>query len=100
MLDQLSGGRLDIGVGRGISPHEFEAFDADFADSGADFEDCFNVLHQGFTREWINHSSAHYTFKDVTVVLRPQQEPHPPFWYGLRGEHGPVFAAKHGMNGV
>ena len=64
MLDQLSGGRLDIGIGRGISPHEFEAFDADFADSGADFDHCFNVLHQGFTRERINYSSPHYTFKD------------------------------------
>ncbi|MCX7311181.1 MAG: LLM class flavin-dependent oxidoreductase [Alphaproteobacteria bacterium] len=100
MLDQLSGGRLDIGIGRGISPHEFEAFDTDFADSGADFDHCFNVLHQGFTRDRINYSSPNFTFKDVPVVLRSKQQPHPPFWYGLRGEHGPVFAAKHGMNGV
>jgi len=28
------------------------------------------------------------------------QRPHPPYWYGLRGEHGPVFAAAHGMHGV
>jgi alkanesulfonate monooxygenase SsuD/methylene tetrahydromethanopterin reductase-like flavin-dependent oxidoreductase (luciferase family) len=34
------------------------------------------------------------------MVLRPLQRPHPPFWYGLRGEHGPVFAARHGMHGV
>src|SRR4029078_12631112 len=51
MLDQLSGGRLDIGIGRGISPHEFEAFHVDFAESGTDFDHCFNVLHQGFTHD-------------------------------------------------
>lgn len=100
MLDQLSGGRLDIGVGRGISPHEFEAFGEDFAESGEAFDHCFNILHQGFTRDRIDYSSKRYTFKDTPVVLRPRQQPHPPFWYGLRGEHGPVFAAKRGMNGV
>jgi len=36
----------------------------------------------------------------VPVVIRPLQRPHPPFWYGLRGDHGPVFAARHGMHGV
>lgn len=100
MLDQLSGGRLDIGVGRGISPHEFEAFGEDFAESEDAFDQCFNVLYQGFTRDRINYCSPRYTFKDTPVVIRALQRPHPPFWYGLRGEHGPVFAAKRGMNGV
>ena len=100
MLDHLSGGRLDIGVGRGISPHEFEAFGEDFAQSGDAFEHAFNVLYQGFTRDRINYSCERYTFKDTPVVIKPLQRPHPPFWYGLRGDSGPVFAAKRGMNGV
>jgi alkanesulfonate monooxygenase SsuD/methylene tetrahydromethanopterin reductase-like flavin-dependent oxidoreductase (luciferase family) len=100
MLDHLSGGRLDIGVGRGISPHEFEAFGEHFEQSAEAFEHCFNVLYQGFTRERIDYSSPRYTFKDSPVVIRPLQRPHPPFWYGLRGEHGPQFAARRGMNGV
>lgn len=100
MLDHLSGGRLDIGVGRGISPNEFESFGEDFAQSGDAFEYCFNVLYQGFTRDRIDYSCPRYTFKDTPVVLKPLQRPHPPFWYGLRGNHGPMFAAKRGMNGV
>lgn len=100
MLDHLSGGRLDIGVGRGISSHEFEAFDADFEQSSTLFGHVFNVLHQGFTRDRIDYSCEHFTFKDTPVVIEPLQRPHPPFWYGLRGDHGPMFAAKHGMNGV
>jgi alkanesulfonate monooxygenase SsuD/methylene tetrahydromethanopterin reductase-like flavin-dependent oxidoreductase (luciferase family) len=100
MLDHLCGGRLDIGVGRGISPHEFEAYGEDFEQSAQAFEHAFNVLCQGFTRDRIDYACDRYTFKDVPVVLKPLQRPHPPFWYGLRGDHGPVFAAKHGMNGV
>jgi alkanesulfonate monooxygenase SsuD/methylene tetrahydromethanopterin reductase-like flavin-dependent oxidoreductase (luciferase family) len=100
MLDHLSGGRVDIGVGRGISPHEFEAFGEDFAQSGDAFEHAFNVIHQAFTRERLDYSCPLYTFKDTPVVIKPLQRPYPPFWYGLRGDTGPVFAAKRGMNGV
>ena len=100
MLDHLSGGRLDIGVGRGISPHEFEAFGSDFEKSSELFAHVFEVLYQGFTRDRIDYECEHFTFKDTPVVLKPLQRPHPPFWYGLRGEHGPMFAAQRGMNGV
>ncbi|MBM3530001.1 MAG: LLM class flavin-dependent oxidoreductase [Alphaproteobacteria bacterium] len=100
MLDHLSGGRLDIGVGRGISPHEFDAFSEDFEQSGTMFEHVFNVLYQGFTRDRIDYSCDRFTFKDTPVVIKPLQRPHPPFWYGLRGDHGPLFAARRGMNGV
>jgi alkanesulfonate monooxygenase SsuD/methylene tetrahydromethanopterin reductase-like flavin-dependent oxidoreductase (luciferase family) len=34
------------------------------------------------------------------VIMKPLQSPHPPFWYGLRGDHGPAFAARQGMHGV
>ncbi|MGP0095259.1 MAG: LLM class flavin-dependent oxidoreductase [Xanthobacteraceae bacterium] len=100
MLDHLSGGRLDIGVGRGISPMEFAAYGIDFNQSDVDFAHAFNVLYQGFTDDRIDYECDRYSFKDVPVVIKPLQRPHPPFWYGLRGEHGPVFAAKRGMNGV
>jgi alkanesulfonate monooxygenase SsuD/methylene tetrahydromethanopterin reductase-like flavin-dependent oxidoreductase (luciferase family) len=100
MLDHLSGGRLDVGVGRGISPMEFDAYGVDFNRSGEDYEHAFNVLYQGFTQDRIDYRCDRYSFKDVPVAIRPLQRPHPPFWYGLRGDHGPVFAAKHGMNGV
>jgi len=100
MLDHLSGGRLDVGVGRGISPMEFNAYGVDFERSSTDFEHAFNVLYQGFMRERIDYQSDRYTLKDVPVVIRPLQRPHPPFWYGLRGDQGPIFAARRGMHGV
>jgi alkanesulfonate monooxygenase SsuD/methylene tetrahydromethanopterin reductase-like flavin-dependent oxidoreductase (luciferase family) len=100
MLDHLSGGRLDIGVGRGISPMEFAAYGVDFNQSGEDFEHVFNILCQGFTRDRVDYHGGRFGFTDVPVVMKPRQHPHPPFWYGLRGDHGPAFAARHGMHGV
>jgi alkanesulfonate monooxygenase SsuD/methylene tetrahydromethanopterin reductase-like flavin-dependent oxidoreductase (luciferase family) len=100
MLDHLSGGRLDFGVGRGVAPPEFEAFDVDMARSQADYEHALAVLLQGFTRDRISYKSDRYEFRDVPVPIRPLQRPYPPLWYGLRGESGPLFAARYGMNGV
>jgi alkanesulfonate monooxygenase SsuD/methylene tetrahydromethanopterin reductase-like flavin-dependent oxidoreductase (luciferase family) len=100
MLDHLSHGRLDIGVGRGVAPPEFAAFDVDFARSQSDYDHALDVLMQGLTRDRINYQSDHYSFRDVPVPIPPMQRPYPPLWYGLRGEHGPKFAAQRGMNGV
>jgi alkanesulfonate monooxygenase SsuD/methylene tetrahydromethanopterin reductase-like flavin-dependent oxidoreductase (luciferase family) len=100
MLDHLSGGRVDFGVGRGVAPPEFAAYDVDIARSQKDYENALAVLLQGFTRDRIDYKSDRYEFKDVPVAMRPLQRPYPPLWYGLRGDTGPLFAAKHGMNGV
>jgi len=101
MLDHLSGGRVDFGVGRGIAPPEFDAFDVDISRSQEDYEHALAVLHQGFTRDRIDYRCDRWHFKDVEVVMRPLQRPYPPLWYGLRGsDGGTLFAARHGMNGV
>ncbi len=100
MLDHLSHGRLDVGLGRGISPMEFEAYGVDFGQSGRDFDHVFNILYQGFTRDRIDYQGDRFDFHDVPVIMKPLQSPHPPFWYGLRGDHGPAFAARQGMHGV
>ena len=100
MLDHLSNGRLDFGVGRGVAPPEFAAFDADITRSQQDYEHVLAVLLQGFTRDRINYQCDRYHLKDVPVAMRPLQHPYPPLWYGLRGDTGPLFAARYGMNGV
>ena len=100
MLDNLSHGRLDIGVGRGISPVEFQCYGVPFDDNAEMFDEAFEVLHKGLTQKRLNHHGKRWNFANVPMVMEPVQKPHPPYWYGLRGEHGPVFAAKHGMNGV
>lgn len=100
MLDNLSNGRLDVGVGRGIAPPEFDTLGVDFEESQERFDEAFSILHQAFTQDRIDFEGRYYRCDGVPVVMKPVQQPHPPYWYGLRGEHGPKFAAAHGMNGV
>ena len=101
MLDHLSNGRLDIGVGRGVSPYEFASFGVDLKDSGDAFEEVLEVLYKGFANDRIDHHGKRYQLHDVPLPMRPVQRPHPPFWYGLRGgEHASLLPARHGMNVV
>lgn len=101
MLDQLSGGRLDIGVGRGVAPPEFESYSLDIKTSQEDYEHTLALLRMGLTQDRVDYRFGRYDFRNVPMVIPPLQKPHPPFWYGLRSsDHGTLLAAKQGMNGV
>jgi alkanesulfonate monooxygenase SsuD/methylene tetrahydromethanopterin reductase-like flavin-dependent oxidoreductase (luciferase family) len=100
MLDHLSNGRLDIGVGRGISRHEFGAMNEDFGEAEAKFNDALEVLIKGLTHDVLDHRGPHFQFHDVPLPWRPLQRPHPPLWYGLRSVEGHDRPARYGMNGV
>jgi len=100
MLDHLSGGRLDIGVGTGVSPFEFAALGADFATAREQFEENFAILYQGLTQDRLTYRGPHHRIDGLTMVMRPLQRPLPQLWYGLRSNYGHDLAARYGMNVV
>ena len=100
MLDQLSGGRLEVGVGRGISPFELAYFNVNFLDSRDLFEEALEVIVAGLRERKLAHKGAHYRFADAPIELRPKQEPNPPFWYGASTPEGLAYAARRGMQVV
>jgi alkanesulfonate monooxygenase SsuD/methylene tetrahydromethanopterin reductase-like flavin-dependent oxidoreductase (luciferase family) len=100
MLDHLSGGRLDIGVGTGVSPFEFKALGADFAEARAAFEENFEILYKGLTQARLDHRGKQHRIDGLKMVMRPLQQPLPPLWYGLRSDYGHDLAARYGMNVV
>jgi alkanesulfonate monooxygenase SsuD/methylene tetrahydromethanopterin reductase-like flavin-dependent oxidoreductase (luciferase family) len=100
MLDHLSGGRLDIGVGTGVSPHEYAALGVDFPSAREAFEEAFAILYQGLSQDRLDHRGHRFRFENVKMVMRPLQRPLPPLWYGLRTDYGHALAARFGMNAV
>lgn len=100
MLDHLSHGRLDLGIGRGISPDEFRAMSENFEDSSDAFDEVFEILMKGFTQDRLDHAGKRWTYRNLPMVMKPYQNPYPSLWYGLRGEQGAPFAARYGMNAV
>ena len=78
MLDHLSGGRLEVGVGRGVSPHELEHYGLDPAQSQAAYFEAFAILIQALTSRTLTFEGKFHSFRDVPIEIEPLQRPHPP----------------------
>jgi alkanesulfonate monooxygenase SsuD/methylene tetrahydromethanopterin reductase-like flavin-dependent oxidoreductase (luciferase family) len=98
MLDHLSRGRLDVGVGRGVSPFELNFHKVAHEQSRDIFIDAFACIHAGLTGETLNHAGPHFTYANVPMALRPLQQPHPPFWYGSSNRIGAAWSGERGMH--
>ncbi len=94
MLDNLSGGRLQFGVGRGISALEHQFFGHSPEEAAARFTEEFDILLAGLSNDRLTFRGEYFQFEDVPMVLRPKQAPYPPLWYAGNVE----YAAKRGMN--
>src|SRR5712671_750844 len=100
ILDHLSHGRLEIGVGRGVSPFELGYHKVAHADSRDIFIDAYNCLTTALTSDTFNYAGKHYSFSNVPMALRPLQQPLPPFWYGSSNTTGAAWAGEQGMHFV
>jgi alkanesulfonate monooxygenase SsuD/methylene tetrahydromethanopterin reductase-like flavin-dependent oxidoreductase (luciferase family) len=100
MLDHLSGGRLELGVGRGVSPYELNYFGVDAADTRAIFDETLAILIAGLTHERLTFKGQHYQYDDVPMELQPLQQPYPPLWYPTHNPDSVSYAARHGYNFV
>jgi alkanesulfonate monooxygenase SsuD/methylene tetrahydromethanopterin reductase-like flavin-dependent oxidoreductase (luciferase family) len=100
MLDHLSYGRMEVGVGRGVSPFELKYHKIEHEDSREIFIDAFNCVSAGLTTDKLSYSGPFYKFENVPIALRPLQRPHPAFWYGSSNTTGSTWAGEHGMHFV
>lgn len=100
MLDHLSRGRIEVGIGRGASPHELGYFGVDPDAAPAMYVEAYNVIMQALTRDEVNFAGKHYRFEKVPIDLKPFQLPHPPLWYAVPVPEGAAWPAQHGINVV
>ena len=100
MLDHLSGGRLELGIGRGVSPYELGYFGVEAADTRAIFTEALAVLLAGLTHERLTFTGQHYQYHDVPMELHPLQQPYPPLWYPTQNPESVSYAARHGYHFV
>jgi alkanesulfonate monooxygenase SsuD/methylene tetrahydromethanopterin reductase-like flavin-dependent oxidoreductase (luciferase family) len=98
MLDQLSGGRLLLGVGRGVSPFETRLYGLDFSKTGAMYHEAFQVLMKGLTSDELSFAGEFYKFDKLPMILKPVQKPHPPLWYGVTLPGNAAWPAENDVN--
>ena len=98
MLDQMSGGRFELGVGRGVSPIEVGFYGINPADGPRQFPEALRVIKQGLKSDELTFSGEFYSFDKVPMVLKPVQKPHPPLWYGVTTMEAAYWAAVEAAN--
>ena len=98
MLDHLSKGRLEVGVGRGVSPFELNFHGIDHGNSREIFFDAFDCLNKALSGDTFSHDGKYFTYEDVPMSLRPLQQPHPAYWYGSSNTTGATWAGEQGMH--
>jgi alkanesulfonate monooxygenase SsuD/methylene tetrahydromethanopterin reductase-like flavin-dependent oxidoreductase (luciferase family) len=78
IADILSDGRLELGVGRGTAPLHYSGYDIPQEESRARFDEALDFIIAAWTHEPFSFEGKHYRARELTVVPRPLQSPHPP----------------------
>jgi alkanesulfonate monooxygenase SsuD/methylene tetrahydromethanopterin reductase-like flavin-dependent oxidoreductase (luciferase family) len=98
-LDLISGGRLDLGVGKGYRHSEFKGFQIASEEAEARFEEALDVMIRGWTeRGRFSHRGRFWRFEDIMVEPPPAQKPHPPLWVAAASAASIRRAAARGFN--
>ncbi len=104
ILDHISNGRFEFGIGRSGLTMFYEGFSMDYAESRDRFFEGLEIVLKAWGSETFSHHGQYWDFDDVTIVPKPYQQPHPPIraavvspetfaLYGKMGYNISFFAA-------
>ncbi len=97
MLDILSQGRLDFGIGRGYLELEFKGFGLSMEDSTGLFRESLDIIRRAWAEETISHHGKHYRFDDLRIAPKPVQRPHPPIYVASVSPPSLTWSAQNGF---
>jgi len=96
LLDVLTGGRINWGAGRGFDPREFEVFGVDPSESVERFREAVEIVLAAWTSERLTFEGRFHAYRDVEVLPKPAQRPHPPTWVAASSPPAVEWAAERG----
>jgi alkanesulfonate monooxygenase SsuD/methylene tetrahydromethanopterin reductase-like flavin-dependent oxidoreductase (luciferase family) len=95
MLDNLSQGRLQIGLGRGITAIEHTYWGLQPEEAQRRYLETLAIVVQGLSSDTLTYHGDFYDFDHVPLEMTPRQRPYPPLWYASAT---PDDAARDGLN--
>ena len=99
MVDILSGGRLDWGVGRGFLNWEYQNLGVAVEESRDRFAECLDIVLKAWTEDSFTDQGRFHQYRDLSVVPRPIQRPHPPIWFAASAsDESFILAGRRGYN--
>ena len=98
MLDHMSGGRLEIGFGRGSVPFEISYYGQSAEERQQIYAERLDLILKAFTVDTLTWDGRYDQFANVPMELKPLQLPHPPLWYGAHSPASAERAARKRLN--
>ncbi len=95
-IDQLSSGRLILGVGVGWMAEEFAAMNTPFKERGKISDEQLSLLNRLWTDEHITFRGTYYHVNDIAFNPKPYQKPRLPIWIGGEGKYAQRRAGRYG----
>ena len=108
-LDQISRGRLDLGIGRSSFPRAYQGYDISYGESRERFHEYLEVMRLAWTEEWFSYEGDYFSFQDVRLIPKPRQKPHPPLRVAVTSRDNfpqigalglPIFVGLRSMNAL
>lgn len=96
-LDILSDGRMDVGVGRGVSPLEYDVFGGSMSESRARVDEGLEIVKRCWGDEPFSYEGEFWSFPEIDVVPKPVQRPHPRLWTAAVSPETFPMAAERGL---
>jgi alkanesulfonate monooxygenase SsuD/methylene tetrahydromethanopterin reductase-like flavin-dependent oxidoreductase (luciferase family) len=97
MLDILTNGRLNVGLGRGVPRDDLKhGLDRDTAQ--ARFEEGIEILMRAWSGDTFSYTGSAWNYVDINCRPQPLQKPHPPIYYGATAPDSPPMVARRGWN--
>lgn len=98
MLDQISGGRLVLGVGSGYLKHEFEGFYLAPWEKRARFDEALQIMLQAWQGKPFSYHGLYHHVENTRIAVTPLQKPHPPVWVAILRPEAAYHVGKQGQN--
>ena len=97
MLDILTNGRLNIGLGRGV-PKDDMKHRLDRETAQARFDEGIEILMRAWSGETFSYAGKAWGYDEISCRPQPLQKPHPPIYYGATSPDSPAMVARRGWN--
>jgi len=97
MVDIFSNGRLEFGLGRGYQPAEFRGLSISMEKTRERFDESLELIRRAWTQERCTFEGEFYQVRDLRVLPKPVQKPHPPLWTAAVSPDTYTLAGKRGL---
>lgn len=99
-LDHMSQGRVDVGIGRGNQPAEFEGFGVPMGQAEERFNEALEIIRLAWTEERFSYDGRFWQIPEIEVLPKPYIKPHPPLWQAALSDYTVQKVIDRGINGL